>query len=170
MRLFSGKVTPIAQEAVRALIAAKAIETEAPREVEADVASVLQAYLRADQEASEAAKDHLARTGKGQGDFARTKRLFAEQKGLKVGDEMLDYLLDQVVELLLHSGSVDEVFAEDHELRRLMAPSFKKHMAVDDEIEREVRGKLKHVTEGTSSWEIEYQKVMAEMRRKKGLG
>ncbi|MCC6647660.1 MAG: DUF507 family protein [Polyangiaceae bacterium] len=170
MRLFSGKVTPIAQEAVRALLAAKAIETEAPREVEADVASVLQSYLRTEQEAADAAKDHLARTGKGQTEFTRLKRLYAEQKGIKVGDELLDHLLDQVVELLLQTGSVDEVFAEDHELRRLMAPSFKKHMVIEDDLDREARGRLKHVTEGTSAWEIEYQKVMADMRRKKGLG
>ena len=30
-----------------------------------------------------------------------------------VGDEMFDYLLDQCIEMLLHSNNVEEVFAED---------------------------------------------------------
>lgn len=170
MRLFSGKITPIASDVVKTLLAAKVIETESPREVEADVAAVLNSYLRSEQEVNDAAKDYMQRNNAPQSEFTRMKRLFSDQKGIKSGDETLDYLLDQVVEMLLHSTNVEEVFAEDHELRRLMAPCFKKHMAVDEELEREVRGKLKHVSEGTSTWEVEYQRVMADIRRRKGLG
>ena len=71
--------------------------------------------------------------------------------------------------MLFHSSNVDEVFAEDHDLRRKMAPIFKKHMAADEDLEREVRGQLKHVKEGTSLWEVEYQRVMADIKRRKGL-
>jgi hypothetical protein len=170
MRLFSGKVGPIASEVVKALVSAKDVETESPKEVEADIAAVLNAYLRSEQEANEGAKDYLSRNNLGQGEFNRVKRLIAEQKGIKSGDETLDYLLDQVVEMLFHSNNVDEVFAEDHDLRRKMAPIFKKHMAADDELEREVRGQLKHMQEGTRTWEIEYQRVMADIKRRKGLG
>ena len=68
------------------------------------------------------------------------RALVADEKGIKVGDDTLDYLLDQVVEMLMHSNNVDEVFVEDVELRRKMAPVFKKHMAVDGAIDAEVRG------------------------------
>ncbi|MBX3258529.1 MAG: DUF507 family protein [Labilithrix sp.] len=78
-------------------------------------------------------------------------------------------MLDQVVEMLLHSAHVDEVFAEDVELRRKMAPIFKRYMAADSELEAEVRAQLKHVKEGTSQWDIEYSRVLEAVKRKRGL-
>jgi hypothetical protein len=169
MRLFAGKVPAIATEVVRALVAAKDVEAERPKEVEADVAAVLNQYLADEREVNERAKDVLERTGKPQGDYQRVRALVAEEKGIKVGDEMLDYLLDQVVEMLMHSGNVDEVFVEDVDLRRRMAPAFKKHMAADDSLDAEVRGQLRHLREGTRDWEIEYARVLEQVKRRKGL-
>ena len=63
----------------------------------------------------------------------------------------------------------DEVFAADIELRRKMAPVFKKHMAVDSTLDAEVRAQLRHVREGSRDWEIEYAKVMEQVKRRKGL-
>src|SRR6516165_1279055 len=154
MRLYSGKVSPIATEVVRALLAAKDIEAETPKEVEADIAAVLNQYLSDEREVNERAKDVLERTGKPQTEFQRVRSLVADEKGIKVGDETLDYLLDQVVEMLMHSANVDEVYVEDVELRRRMAPVFKKHMAVDSSLDADVRAQLKHVREGTRDWEI----------------
>jgi uncharacterized protein len=170
MRLFSGKITPIATECVKAMVTAGEIETESPREVELDVASVLTNYLRVEQEASEKAKDYIQQHGLSQSELPRLRKAAAEKMGIKVGEDTLDHLLDQVVEMLLHSANVDEVFAQDHELRRRMTPIFKKHMAVDEELEREVRGQIRNVREGTSAWEIEYQRVMSDIKRRKGLG
>lgn len=169
MRLYAGKVPTIASEIVKELTAANFIEADEPREVQLDVEAVLNSYLRLDKEASDRAKDLIESRGSGTADFARLKRLAAEQKGIKTGDEVLDYLLDQIVEMLMHSNNVGEVFAEDVELRRKMRPILKRHMAVDDELEREVRSKMKHVEEGTRTWEVEYARIMEEIRRRKGL-
>jgi hypothetical protein len=169
MRLFSGKIPAIATEAVRALLASKDIETESPKEVEADIASVLTQYLADEREVNERAKDVLERTGKPQSEYQRVRALVADEKGIKVGDETLDYLLDQVVEMLMHSNNVEEVFVEDVELRRKMAPAFKKHMAADASLDAEVRAQIKHVREGTRDWEIEYARVLEQVKRKKGL-
>jgi hypothetical protein len=169
MRLFAGKIPAIATEVVRTLVAAKDVEAERPKEVEADVAAVLNQYLADEREVNERAKDILERTGKPQTDYQRVRALVAEEKGIKVGDEMLDYLLDQVVEMLMHSGNVDEVFVEDVDLRRRMAPAFKKHMAADDSLDAEVRAQLRHLREGTRDWEIEYARVLEQVKRRKGL-
>lgn len=169
MRLYSGKVPAIATEVVRAMLAAKDIEAESPKEVEADVAAVLNQYLNDEREVNERAKDVLERTGKSNTDFQRVRALVADEKGIKVGDEALDYLLDQVVEMLMHSNNVEEVFAADVDLRRRMAPVFKKHMAVDSAIDAEVRAQLRHVKEGTREWEVEYARVLEQVKRRKGL-
>jgi hypothetical protein len=45
----------------------------------------------------------------------------------------------------------------------------KRHLEVDEEIDREARGRLKHLQEGTAAWDIEYQKAIEQIRRNKGL-
>jgi hypothetical protein len=169
MRLYSGKVSAIATEVVRALLASKDIEAEHPKEVEADITAVLNQYLADEREVNERAKDVLERTGKAQTDFQRVRALVAEEKGIKVGDDTLDHLLDQVVEMLMHSNNVDEVYVEDLDLRRKMAVVFKKHMTVDAALDADVRAQLKHVREGTREWEIEHARVLEQVKRRKGL-
>ena len=169
MRLYSGKVSAIAVEVVRALLASKDIEAESPKEVEGDIAAVLNQYLADEREVNERAKDLLERTGEPPTDYQRVRSLAADEKGIKLGDETLDYLLDQVVEMLMHSRHVEEVYAADVELRRKMAPVFKKHMAIDAAVDAEVRAQLRQLREGTRDWEIEYAKVLDQVKRRKGL-
>jgi hypothetical protein len=169
MRLYSGKVPTIATEVVRALLASNDIEAERPKEVEADVAAVLNQYLADEREVNDRAKDVLERTGKAQADYQRVRQMVADEKRIKVGDDTLDYLLDQVVEMLMHSNNVEEIYVEDVELRRKMALVFKKHMAVDSTLDAEVRVQLRHLREGTRDWEVEYARVLEQVKRRKGL-
>lgn len=173
MKLYAAKVPAVAQEVVRALLASNDIELEEPgaqREVIADVEAVLKSYLETERTVDDKTRDLLQRTNRGTGEFGRVREQVAEHHGIKVGDEALDFILDQVVEMLMHSTHVDEVFAEDVVLRRHMAPIFKKHMGVDTELEAEVRAQLKHVKEGTAQWDIEHARVLEQVRRKRGLG
>lgn len=169
MRLYSGKVTPLSEELVKALADNKDIECESRKEVAQDLESVFTNYLRLEREAGDRAKEMLQSRGMPPTELPRLRKLAAEQKGIKVGDEILDYLLDQLIEMLMHSGNVDEVFGEDHDLRRRMRPILRKYLEMDDALDGEVRGKLKHVQEGTRTWEVEYQRLMGEIQRRKGL-
>jgi hypothetical protein len=169
MRLFSAKVPTIAAEVVRALTAANAIEAESPNEVTLDVESVLKNYLTQEQEVNDRTRELLERTGRGATEFNRVRAQIADSKGIKVGDDTLDYLLDQVVEIFHHSSNVDEIFVEDVELRRRMAPIFKKHMGVDADLDADVRAQLRHVAEGSRTWDVEYARVLEATKRRKGL-
>jgi len=97
------------------------------------------------------------------------KKLIADQKHVKIVDEAIDYLLDQMIEILMHSSNVDEVFAEDHVLRVRLREPLRKQFAAEEQLEQEVRGRLKHVQEGTQMWEIEYRRMMEDIKRRKGL-
>jgi len=169
MRLFSGRVSPIAVEVVRVLTASKDIETESPREVIADVEAVLKTYLQTEKDVNERTKELLDRTGRPMTEYGRVRQQIAESKGIKVGDDALDYLLDQIVEIFHHSANVDEIYVEDVELRRKMAPVFKKHMSEDTELDAEVRAQLRHLSEGSRAWEVEYARVLSEVKRRRGL-
>ena len=169
MRLFSGIVPQLSEEIAKALLDNRDIEAEDKSEVVRDVQSVFDNYLALEKQAMEKAKDLLQARNLPQTEFQRVRKLAAEQKGIKIGEDMMDHLLDQLIEILMHSNNVDEVYAEDHGLRRTMRPVLKKFLDLDAEVENEVRGKLKHVQEGSRTWEVEYQRIMGDIQRRRGL-
>ena len=169
MRLYSAKVPQVAAEMVAGLVAEKAIESEQLDEVALDIQSVLSQYIRDEQEVTDRAKDLAAARNLPPAELGRMKRLVAEERGIKVGDDAIDYLLDQLVEILMHSHNVDEIFAEDVDLRRIMRIPLRKQLAEEESLVAEVRGRLKHVQEGTRLWEIEYRRMMEDIKRRKGV-
>jgi hypothetical protein len=169
MRLHSAKVPEISHQMVQSLTSAGDIETEAPKEVELDVQAVLNQFIADEQDVSDRAKDVLAQRGLPPSELGRIKKLLADERKIKLGDDAIDYILDQLVEMLMHSANVDEVFAEDYELRRKLRDPLRKQAAVDQEIDAEVRSKIKHVKEGTSVWEVEYRRMMDDIKRRKGI-
>lgn len=168
MQLYATKVTPMASEAARVLLAAGDVESNAvvlTREIEAE----LRAYLSIEREVNDKTKELLERTGRPQTEFGRVRVSIAESTGIKVGDETLDHLLDRVVAHIMEADDIDEVFASDLDLRRKLAVVFKKHMGVDSGMDAEIRAQLRHVKEGTSLWDIEYDKALAKVRARRGL-
>lgn len=166
MRLFSGKIGELSDELVKSLVSGKHIEAEEPKEVARDLEAIMNQYVAIEREVSERAKEMSAARPN---EYGRLKRLLAEEKGIKVGDEILDYLLDQSIEMLMHSNNVEEVFSEDHVLRRTMRTILRKHLEMDEVIDKEVRGRLKHVQEGSRVWEVEYARVMGDIEKRKRL-
>jgi hypothetical protein len=169
MWLHRARIPQIASDMVRALVEGGDIESESPREVQADIEAVLNQYVADDQDINERARELVATRGMPQSELGRMKKLVAEQKHVKIGEEAIDYLLDQLIEILMHSSNVDEVFAQDHVLRLRMREPLRKQFAAEDALEQEVRGRLKHVQEGTQVWEVEYRRMMEDIKRRKGL-
>ncbi len=169
MKLYSGKIPAVAEELVRSLSEAQDIEVSSREEAKLDVEAVLKEYLRMDRELTDRAKDVMEQKGLGYGQFSKVKRSLAEERDFGIGDEATGWIANQVLETFMHSPHVEEVFADDPTLRRKTRDILKKYMAVDDELDEEVRRRIKNLAEGTQTWEIEYQKVMGEMKRKHGL-
>ena len=171
MKLYTSHVSPIAQEIVRALTSSSdhGIEAENPREVILDIEAVLKNFLSVEKEVNDRTKELLERTGRGMDQFQKVREQIAESKGIRVGDEMLDYLLDEIVSSFHRSPHVDEIYDEDVELRRKMVPVFKKHLGADSSLDTEARAQLKHLQEGTPAWEIEYARAIEQIKRRRGL-
>ncbi|HLV21979.1 MAG TPA: DUF507 family protein [Polyangiaceae bacterium] len=169
MRLHSARVPQVAAEMVNSLVEGGDIETDSKAEVQADVESVLNQYIRDEQDVTEKARQLLASRGMAATELSRMRRLVADDRGIKVGDDAVDYLLDQLVEMLMHSNNVEEIYAEDVELRRKLREPLRAQAAAEQQLQAEVRGRLKHVQEGTSVWEVEYRRMMEDIKRRKGL-
>jgi hypothetical protein len=169
MKLYSGKIPILASEIVRALVDENLIETENSDEVELDIAAVLKEYSRQDRDFTEKAKDLCEKRGMSYSSFPKLKRQLADQAGFAVGDDVLDYIMTQVIGSFLHSQFVEEVFGEDQDLKRVMRPIIKRHTEIEDDLDKEARSKIKNLAEGTRDWEIEYAKAMDQVRRRRKL-
>lgn len=171
MKLYSGKVKLIASEMARELIKAEAIEVEADKEPEVvlDIESVLREYMRTEREINDEARALLEKRGLDFSSFGRMKREVAKRQSFGMGEESLDWIINQLIEMLMHTVHIEEVWAEDHVLRRTMRPVLRKHMDVDTDLDEEVRKRIKNLNEGSDAWDIKYQQVMSQIKRDRGI-
>jgi hypothetical protein len=169
MRLYRGKIETIAEDVIRTLKEQESIELESEPEARQDIESVLKEYLRLEREITDDAKNRMEVRGLGYSQLGKVKSQVSKERGAPSQDEVLPYLLDQIMHLLFHSANIAEIFAEDVELRKAITPILRKHMEVDSDLDREVRSKIKNLTEGTSDFEVEYSRVMDQIKHKRGL-
>ncbi len=138
-------------------------------EAELDLAAVMVEYMNEEEKLVNETKETMARRGFSQDRFAQVKKSLAEARGFKQGDDGIDYVLGQMLEALFNSKNIAEVYADDKTLRLFFKQVFEKYTGVDEELDREARSRLKNLREGTSEWEIEYPRVVAALKRQKGL-
>jgi hypothetical protein len=169
MRLYSGKIPSVGAEIVKALVEAGDIEVVDRAEAEMDVQAVLKEYIRVDREITEKAKDILQKKNLPYEQFGKVKRALAGEKAFGLGEEGLEWMTTQMIESFMQSPHVAEIFVDDGVMRKRMADVLKKHMQVDDELDEEVRRRIKNLQEGTSTWEVEYGKVLDQIKRNRGL-
>ena len=169
MRLYAGKIPHITDATCRALVDPGHIETTDREEFKRDVESVLREYLRKERDLTEKAKDILEHRGLPYSDLYRTKRQLAERDDFGIGDESVNWIATQLIEVFMRSQWVEEIYADDAVLRRELKELLRKNMEADDDLDREVRRQLKHLSDGTSAFEIEYQKQLDAVKRKHGL-
>ena len=171
MKLYPGKIPSISQEITSILSAEGDIEVRETEvaEVELDISSVLKEYVRVEREITDRARDLIASRDLDYTALSKLKRQVADSRGFKLGEDAIEYIIHQIIEMLLHSVHVDEVYAEDIELRRKMTTVLRKDMAVDNDLDREVRRRIKNLQEGTTGWEIEYRRLMDDLKRTKRL-
>ncbi len=171
MRLYRKVIPKISREIVRTLAKQESIELEDNRmdEAELDLAAVMVEYMNDEERIVSETKETMARRGFSPDRFSQVKKSLAEARGFRMGDDGIAYVIEQLLECLFNSRNVAEIYAEDNDLRVIMKESIAKFIAVDEEIEREARSRLKNLREGTPEWEIEYPRMLAQLKRQKGL-
>lgn len=169
MRLYSGKIPAVGTEIVRTLAEAGDIAVTDRNEAELDVQAVLKEYIRLEREITEKTKDLLAQKNLPYEQFGKIKRGVAKEKAVGLGEDGLEWMTTQMIESFMQSPHVEEIFADDATLRRRMTDILKKHMMVDEELDAEVRRRIKNLEEGTNTWEVEYQRALEQIKRNRGL-
>jgi uncharacterized protein len=169
MRLYASKIPAILDSILQALVEPGDIETSNREEFQNDVESILREYLRTNRDISERSKDILEQRGLPYSELFRIRRQQAELLDFGIGDDSITWIANQMVELFMRSQFVDEIYVDDATLRRKIKDILRRHMQHDEDLDREVRRHLKHLQDGTDSFEIEYQKQLDLVKRKHGL-
>lgn len=171
MRIYRGKIRPIAEDILTELAAGNDIEVaeDERAEVVLDVEAIIKEYLRMEEDISAQARELLQKRGASYTEFGKIKRMLAEEKGFEMGDKALAWIANQIIECFMINSRVTEVYTEDFQLRRKIAGVFSRHLGMEEQVDREVRDRIKHLTEDSPEWEIEYQKLYKQIARRKGL-
>lgn len=171
MRLYPKVIPIISREGIQQLMQDGDIEVEPMRvaDAEMDLSAIMREYLANEERVNQATREALERRGYDYSKFNQVKREMADVRGFKMGDEGIEYVINQMIEFLLISRNVEEVYAADNVLRQKLFAVMKRHLDVDEEIDKEARSRLKHLQEGTSAFDIEYNKTVEQIRRARGL-
>ena len=170
MRLFGSKIPSLISDLIADLRRAELVDILPANvsEVELDIESVLKEYLRAERQLTEEAKDLAHSKGLDYSAHQKIKRQLAERRKFGLYEDSVGYIANQIIETLLHTRHVEEIFAEDNELRASIAPVLRRHMTDGSGIDQEVRRRMKHLEEGSRDWDITYQQTMERLRRLRG--
>ncbi len=166
MRIYRKIIPKIAKDVVRCLLAQEAIEAEDGHrdDVELDVAGAVVEYLDDIDRVKQDARATLERKGMGLENLLRAQERLAIARNVVMGDSAFDHVVTRIIESLFNSKAVTEVFLDDKELQSIVGASVQKYVGVDEELDREIRGKLRNLREGTPEWEAEYSRLIEHMR------
>ncbi len=81
----------------------------------------------------------------------------------------IEYLTGKIIEILWNSEHVEEIYASNRTLKQKISAIFEEYCNLDEVVEEEAARRLKHLQKGTQDWEIEFDKLSEEIRRKKGI-
>lgn len=171
MKIFRGKIRPISEEIVQTLVAEGDIEVvpEQTEEVILDVEAIIKEYIRLDEDLNRAAREILQQRGLSYTEFGKVKRELAEEKKFEVGDRAMFWIGTQILECFMVNDRVGEIYSEDWVMRKKINKVFNKQLGLEEQIDKEVRARIKNIQEGTPEWEIEYKKLKDQIAKKRGL-
>lgn len=161
----------MANEIANALISEKAVEVESEElsEFHLDIESVLRSYVDTERRVHEEAQELISRRNLDFSSLNRLKNEVAKKYNFAMGEDSIDWITEQLIEILYHTTHVEEIWADNNDIRRITRPILVRHMSLDDELDVEVRKKIKNLNEGSVAWDIKYHQVLEDVKRRKGL-
>ncbi len=171
MKLYKKQIPDIAREMVDGLVEAGDIEIEQGMEHETyrDFEAILNEYARQEREVAALAQKLLSARGWPSSRYPDARRDAASMKKLPLGDDAIEYVVNQILEFMMKSSRIAEVYSEDPPMRKRLAAVLRKHLQLHEQLDAEVRKRLKNLQEGTREWEVAYSRTMEQLRRSKGL-
>src|SRR5436190_16269479 len=134
MRLYPKVIPIISRECIQIMMQDGDIEVEPMRiaDAEMDMSAIMREYLANEERVNQATREALERRGYDFSKFNQVKREMADVRGFKMGDEGIEFAINQMLEFLLISRNIEEVFADDTGMRPKILSVMKKHLDIDE--------------------------------------
>ena len=119
MKIYTSRISMMADEIAKHLIDEKAVEvtSEEMYEFRLDLESVLRSYVDTDRRIHEEAQELISRRGLDFTQLGRIKREVAKKYNFALGDDAIDWITDQMIEMLYHTTHVEEVWADNNDAK-----------------------------------------------------
>jgi hypothetical protein len=171
MRLYRSQIPRIAEDIIANLVLGGdvVVEAEDRDDAEQDVRAIMEEYLRQESRVVQETREHMESLKITYDQFGQVKSRFADSRSHPTGDDGIRWIVGQVLENFMMSRYVAEVFGDDRSMRKVIMEIFRKHLIDEADLDREVRARMKNMRTGTDMWEIEYRRIMDEVRGKRGL-
>ncbi|MCO4771150.1 MAG: DUF507 family protein [Deltaproteobacteria bacterium] len=169
--MYRSQVPRIAEDIINTFSLDGDIVVEAPykEEAERDVRAIMEEYLRTESKVVQETRELMERRQITYDQFGKVKSGIADNWSHKTGDDGIRYIVSQILEMFMISNNVEEVFGDDRNMRKTLMRIYRKHLVEEADLDREVRSRLKNLRPGSEKWDIEYKRVMDDVRRKRGL-
>ena len=108
MRLYPKVIPIISREVVQRLMQDGDVEVETMRiaDAEMDLSAIMREYLAAEERVNQATREALERRGYDASKFNQVKREMADVRGFQLGEEGIEFVINQMLEFLLVSRNV----------------------------------------------------------------
>ena len=171
MRLYRSQVPRISEDIIDTFILEGdlIVEASAKEEAQRDLRAIMEEYLRQESRVVQETRELMEARQITYDQFGKVKSAVADEKSHKTGDDGIRYIISQMLEMFMMSNNIEEVFGDDRNMRKTLMRIFRKHLVEEADLDREVRGRLKNLRPGSEKWDIEYKRVMDDVRRKRGL-
>ena len=171
MRLYKAQVPEIARQVIQHLNDDGHIEVlpTSRIEAEADLVAIMTEYLNRDRNLREAVREKMARLSIPYDQYGRQRSQTAQEWGHPVGHRVEKYLAGQFVEGFMISRFVDEVFSDDHVIRKSILEVLKNFSVDENALRDEAKLKIKNIAENTVEYEIRLSQELREVKRRHGL-
>ncbi len=101
---------------------------------------------------------------------SQIRRQVARERGIILdNDARLGDIARKMTEAIWSSDSFSEVFAEDRLLARFIKLVFERHLAIEERLREEAKKRTKNLEFGSTEHEVQFRRVMDELREREGL-
>ena len=147
LNLYRKVIPKISHDVVRFLRSREYAEIEDTQVIEAelDLSTVMVDYMNKEDRISQEAKAGLQRRHLSPDRYIMVKKSIAEVREFPLANDGIDFVTTQVLEALFDSNNVEEIYGSDDELKEVVGEVIAKHLALDEEIDRNVRAALRNV-------------------------
>ena len=101
---------------------------------------------------------------------SQIRRQVARDRGIILDNEnRLRDIARKMTEAIWSSDAFSEVFAEDESLRKFIRLVFEHHLAVEERLREEAKKRIRNVEFGSTEYEVQFRRVMDELREREGM-